>query len=70
MIEWCQKNKYSYRIKEYKDNGNDADGQKYFSMSYILNGQEITKARATSKKKAEEKVSRRAYYKLQDQILE
>ena len=70
MIEWCQKNKYTYSIKEYPDNGNDADGQKYFSMGYILNGQEITKARATSKKKAEEKVSRRAYYKLQDQIIE
>ncbi len=70
MIEWCQKNKYTYQIKEYQDNGNDADGQKYFSMGYLLNGQEITKARATSKKKAEEKVSRRAYYVLQDQIIE
>jgi ribonuclease-3 len=70
MIEWCQKKKYDYSIKEYEDFGKDQDGQKYFSMGYYLNGQLITKARATSKKKAEEKVCRRAYYALQDQIMD
>lgn len=70
MIEWCQKKKYTYNIKEHTDLGNDTNGQKYFTMGYVLNGKEITKARATSKKKAEEKVSRRAYYALQDQIVD
>ncbi len=70
MIEWCQKKKYRYDIKEYQDLGSDADGQKYFSMGYFLNEELIAKARATSKKKAEEKVCRRAYYVLQDQIID
>ena len=70
MIEWCQKHKFTYKIKEYIDNGKTLNGQKYFGMAYHLNGQIITKARATSKKKAEEKVCRRAYYALQDQIID
>ncbi|TKS57078.1 ribonuclease III family protein [Mesohalobacter halotolerans] len=70
MIEWCQKHKHNFKIVEYKDNGKVVNGQKYFGMTYQLNGQDIAKARATSKKKAEEKVSRRAYYALQDQIID
>ena len=33
-----------------------------------INGKTVAKARATSKKKAEEKVSKRAYFALQDKI--
>lgn len=70
MIEWCQKLKYSYELQEYQDNGKASKGQQYFAMAYILNGVIVAKARATSKKKAEEKVCRRAYYALQDQIID
>jgi ribonuclease-3 len=70
MIEWCQKNKYSYIIKECHDTGIRENGQHYFAMSFILNDQTIAKARETSKKKAEEKVCRRAYYALQDKIID
>jgi ribonuclease-3 len=70
MIEWCQKNKNSYEIKECLDTGLRENGQHYFAMAFILNNQIIAKARATSKKKAEEKVCRRAYYALQDKIID
>ncbi len=70
MIEWCQKHKYTYKLNEYRDNGKALNGQQYFAMVYQLNGKVIAKARATSKKKAEEKVCRRAYYALQDQIID
>ncbi len=69
MIEWCQKHKHDFKLIEYKDSGKVINGQRYFAMTYQLNGQNIAKARATSKKKAEEKVCRRAYYVLQDQII-
>jgi len=70
MIEWCQKNKHSFKLIEYEDKGKSVNGQKYFAMAYYLNGQNVAKARATSKKKAEERVCRRAYYALQDQIID
>jgi ribonuclease-3 len=70
MIEWCQKYKYAYEIQEYHDNGKAQNGQQFFAMAYKLNNQLIAKARATSKKRAEEKVCRRAYYALQDQIVD
>jgi len=70
MIEWCQKQKHNYKLIEYNDKGNHFNGQKYFAMIFQLNNKNIAKARATSKKKAEEKVCRRAYYALQDQIID
>jgi len=70
MIEWCQKNKYSYEIKECHDTGIIEKGQHFFAMSFMLNNQSVAKARETSKKKAEEKVCRRAYYALQDKFLD
>ncbi|QTY26302.1 ribonuclease III family protein [Flavobacterium sp. CS20] len=70
MIEWCQKHKHQYKLIEYSDKEKSTNGQKYFAMIYQLNGKNIAKARALSKKKAEEKVCRRAYYTLQDQILD
>lgn len=69
MLEWCQKHKHNFNLKEYQDKGKHINGQQYFAMAYHLNGEIIAKARATSKKKAEEKVCRRAYYALQDQII-
>jgi len=70
MIEWCQKHKHHYSLEEYDDCGKIVNGQLYFAMSYKLNGEVIAKARATSKKKAEEKVCRRAYYALQNKLID
>ena len=66
LIEWCQKEKkvFDYYVDE--DTGND--DIKHFSVKLSIDKKVIAKARATSKKKAEEKASKRAYFALQSQI--
>ncbi|MDX1314484.1 MAG: ribonuclease III [Eudoraea sp.] len=66
VIEWCQKQKYSFEYEVYEDTGNDPI--KHFGVKLYINGKVMAKARATSKKKAEEKASKRAFYALQDRI--
>jgi len=63
FIEWCQKHKTSFKFSVYEDTGNDA--LKHFAVKLQLEGKIVGKARATSKKKAEEQAAKRAYYKLQ-----
>jgi ribonuclease-3 len=66
LIEWCQKQKSTFRFDIYIDNG--IDKERYFGVKLLINEQIIAKARATSKKKAEEIASKRAYFALQDKI--
>ena len=66
IIEWCQKEKKIFNYENQKDLGQDII--KHFSVKLIIDGKTIAKARATSKKKAEEKVSKRAYFALQERI--
>ena len=66
LIEWCQKEKKSFFFDVFDDNGND--GQKYFGVKLSIDDKVIAKARATSKKKAEEKASQRAYFAFQERI--
>ena len=66
LIEWCQKEKKSFHYDVFDDNGND--GQKYFGVKLSIDNKVIAKARATSKKKAEEKASQRAYFVFQEKI--
>lgn len=66
FIEWCQKKKNEFLFEVYEDTGNDAI--KHFSVKLFLNGDLISKGRATSKKKAEETASKRAYYAFQNEI--
>lgn len=66
LIEWCQKEKKSFDYEVYEDTGND--DLKHFSVKLSVNNKIIAKARATSKKKAEEKASRRAFFAHQKQI--
>lgn len=66
LIEWCQKEKNAIHYDIYEDTGNDT--LKHFSVKLMINEELIAKGRATSKKKAEEIASKRAYYKLQDNI--
>lgn len=66
LIEWCQKEKKSFNYDVFDDNGND--GQKYFGVKLSIDNKVIAKARATSKKKAEEKASQRAYFAFQEKI--
>ena len=66
FIEWCQKQKNDFVYEVYEDTGNDPI--KHFSVKLILDGKIIAKGRATSKKKAEETASKRAYFAFQREI--
>lgn len=66
FIEWCQKNKKPFKFSVYEDTGNDA--LKHFAVRLLLENKVVGKARATSKKKAEERAAKRAYYKLRAEI--
>jgi ribonuclease-3 len=66
FIEWCQKNKKDFKFNVYEDTGNET--LKYFAVKLQLEEKTIAKARATSKKKAEERAAKRAYYKLKNDI--
>ena len=66
LIEWCQKEKKDFHYEVYEDTGKDE--VKHFAVKLRIDQKVVAKARATSKKKAEEKASRRAYYALQSKI--
>jgi ribonuclease-3 len=66
LIEWCQKEKKTFHYDVFDDNG--IDGQKLFGVRLSIDNKVIAKARATSKKKAEEKASQRAYFAFQEKI--
>lgn len=66
LIEWCQKEKKTFFFDVFDDNG--IDEQKYFGVRLSIDNKIVAKARATSKKKAEEKASQRAYFALQGKI--
>nr|WP_294933662.1 ribonuclease III [uncultured Flavobacterium sp.] len=66
VIEWCQKEKKSFFYDVYEDNGNE--GVKYFGVKLKIDNKIVAKARATSKKKAEEKASQRAYFVFQERM--
>ena len=66
IIEWCQKQKKKYIFDSYEDSGNETI--KHFSVKISIDGKQIAKGRATSKKKAEEQASKRVYFTFQKQI--
>lgn len=66
VIEWCQKHKKKFVFEIYEDTGNDQ--LKHFAVRLKIDNEIVAKARATSKKKAEERASKRAYYKMQIKI--
>lgn len=66
FIEYCQKNKCTFKFENCDDNGKD--NVKHFCIKLYFNEVVIARARATSKKKAEEKAAHRAYFALQNQI--
>ncbi|TAF65654.1 MAG: ribonuclease III [Flavobacterium sp.] len=66
VIEWCQKEKKIFFFDIFEDNG--IDGQRLFGVRLSIDDKVIAKARATSKKKAEEKAAQRAYFAFQEKI--
>lgn len=66
LIEWCQKEKKNFNFEVYDDTGND--DVRHFSVKLSVNDKIVSKARATSKKKAEEKAAKRAFFVFQKEI--
>ncbi len=66
LIEWCQKEKRQFHYNVFEDSGNE--GQRYYGVKLSIDGKVVARARATSKKKAEEKASHRAYFAFQEKI--
>ncbi len=66
VIEWCQKEKKSFHFDVFEDNG--IDGQRLYGVKLSIEGKVVAKARATSKKKAEEKAAQRGYFAFQEQM--
>lgn len=66
LIEWCQKEKKTFNYNVYEDTGND--NIRHFSVKLSIDEKIVAKGRATSKKKAEEKASKRAFFVFQNQI--
>lgn len=66
LIEWCQKEKKAFNYDVYEDN--NSNGERLFGVKLSIDGKVVAKARAISKKKAEEKASQRGYFALQNKI--
>ena len=66
LIEWCQKNKKTFDFQTYEDTG--FNEMRHFAVKLSIDKKVVAKARATSKKKAEEKASKRAFFALQDRM--
>lgn len=66
VIEWCQKEKKIFHYDIFEDNG--IDGQRLFGVKLSIDNKIVARARATSKKKAEEKASQRAYFAFQEKM--
>ena len=66
LIEWCQKEKKTFFYDIFEDNG--ITGERLFGVKLSIEEVVVAKARATSKKKAEEKASQRAYFAFQEKI--
>ncbi|AJR03039.1 ribonuclease III [Siansivirga zeaxanthinifaciens] len=66
LIEWCQKEKKTFNYNVYDDTGNDE--VRHFSVKLTIDDKVVAKARATSKKKAEEKASKRAFFVFQNKM--
>ncbi|MDD4820396.1 MAG: ribonuclease III [Flavobacteriales bacterium] len=66
LVEWAQKTKktLSFEVCDTKDD----DLEQQFGIKLILDGVCVSKGRGTSKKKAEEQASKRAYYQLRYKI--
>jgi ribonuclease-3 len=66
LVDWFQKSRLHYKYEVTNDNG--AENVNYYKAKLWLNNKVIATARATNKKKAVEKVSKRAYFQFQHQI--
>lgn len=66
LVDWFQKNRKQYRYEVTKDDS--AEDISHYKARLWINNKIVASARATNKKKAVEKVSKRAFFQFQHQI--
>ena len=66
LVNWFQQQKMTYRFDIFEDSG--ANKSLVFKAKLFVNNDLIASARASNKKKAAEKVSKRAYFKFAERI--
>ena len=66
LINWFQREKMTHRFDVFEDSG--ANKSLVFKARLFVNNNLVASARASNKKKAAEKVSKRAYFKFADRI--
>lgn len=66
LVNWFQQQKMTYRFDVFEDSG--ANKSLVFKAKLFVNNDLLASARAPNKKKAAEKVSKRAYFKFADRI--
>ena len=66
LVNWFQQQKMTYRFDVFEDSG--ANKSLVFKAMLFVNNDLVASARASNKKKAAEKVSKRAYYKFANRI--
>ena len=66
LVNWFQQQKMTYRFDVFEDSG--ANKSLVFKAKLFVNNDLVASARGSNKKKAAEKVSKRAYFKFADRI--
>ena len=66
LVNWFQQQKMTYRFDVFEDSG--ANKSLVFKAKLFVNDDLVASARGSNKKKAAEKVSKRAYFKFADRI--
>ena len=66
LVNWFQQQKMTYRFDVFEDSG--ANKSLVFKAKLFVNDHLVASARGSNKKKAAEKVSKRAYFKFADRI--
>ena len=66
LVDWFQKKRIKYAFEVELDDG--AERANHYKATLLVDGKATAKARAKNKKRAMEKVAKRAYFKFQDNI--
>ena len=66
LVDWFQKKRIKYAFEVELDEG--AEPTKHYKATLLIDGKAAAKARAKNKKRAMEKVAKRAFFKFQDNI--
>ncbi len=66
LVDWFQKTKKHFVFEALEDNGQEK--KRHYAVQLVVDGKVVAKARETNKKRAFEKVAKRAYFLYQKQM--